>query len=609
MSFPTEVWRMSWDHASAGDLKTLSSSCRLFREICQPLLFRNLATFVGPLPGEIEIFHPDGDCKKVIKRMKRTHSRLLSIGSSTHIAAMVHSWTFHSSPLPVIIDNSHPSREQLGEVSSALISLFTSTIGVYTNLYKLLIGGIEFTPKFCHTLASLPKLSTMHVSQCDINWPASSDRLALEVFSFSHLSLEWSDDMVERYNLLSPSKLAHLTLVEPIPCRAFLSVFAASGPLPRLVSLSLSITPEGQDSFYSFLECCPELQSLDLHAPVIFAAIPLPETSIPVLTSFCGQIELVGNFAAGRPVRAVKLDYFPDDPEHDIFEPGPVNKAIVQEALMQLSQSSVTVEDLSLPLLSMDSSLFGFISELFPKLKRLVFFLQNPRVPQSEDDESDDNGELEDVDGAGDAADGGIVDVQQEVENGNLILVEGLVEGGNHFNLLRQLLSMSAQDMQERRAAAQDGEEHEEHHCEDCDDGSKSECSDTSVSVDFPEEAAVSGEDLKLDSFEDFMSSLANGSTPLPRHIRRLGIGQIPNNVNETYMSDPEISSAVEKLGARYPLLHKATIGCLPRSWRKRSGVWKHPKPRPPHPTFHPLLNLAGLGDPLGDPGDPFEED
>ncbi|KAJ7129324.1 hypothetical protein C8R44DRAFT_776523 [Mycena epipterygia] len=591
MAFPTELWRMAWSHASPKDLKTLASSCRMFRDMCQPLLFENISLAV-PFPEAISPI----TCKELLPHMKRSHDRLLSITSSTHIPAMVRCWSFQSSQAELDdLDDSHPLMRDAGtkevvEVSCAINSLFNSTIGLYTNLSRLILMGFNFSPQFSQTLMSLPKLAAMHIVDCVIVFPISGSGVALQEFSYSHRALQWKDDIAEQYNLVSPSKLAQLDLFEPVPARAFLSFFAVSEPLPHLVSATLALSYDARDVFYRFLDCCPQLKCLDITAPVGFSVVPLPETSIPELVTFKGPIELVGIFSAGRPVRKVKVNHtateWEDDDVIDDSDEGPVDKTVLQEALLQMSRSTATLEDITLLSVPLDSSLLRLISEIFPKLKRLVFFLRNTEESPSEphpdqeseeegDQESQGEGDWETVAGSevGDDDIGDVPDVDQ------MLLSEAGAQG-LALTLLRDLLNVSAQNI-DQNLPESDG-----HHCDGCDDCSES--SETSESIDWPEdEASRTYDDLKLDSFEHFMSSLGNDCIPLPRNLRCLGIGQIPRAFNEKYMSDADISSVVEKLGARYPRLSKVIVGIRARAWKRKGGVWKPPNPEPPMKPIH----------------------
>ncbi|KAJ7752845.1 hypothetical protein DFH07DRAFT_825177 [Mycena maculata] len=571
-SFPIELWRMTVQNSTRPDLKALSSSCRLFRDICQPLLFQNLG-FTAPFPIDLSPVN----CKSTIRKMKRDRDRLICIASSEGFPAMVHSWVFHCIPdVRNLLDESksplpyHPRMKQVVELSLAIASHFSSTIGIYTNLSTLDITGFDLSPEFCEALASLPKLSGMYLGGCRITCPASVGGVALEKFTYSYPGLEWQDDIAERYHLVTTSKLTTLSLDQPVPAKVFLSVFAASGPLPRLVKLTLCLGYDAKDLFYRFIDCCTAVTDLEIHVPVTFAGVALPETSIPMLDSFKGRIEVASAFAAGRPVRKMTLENIPENPEDD----GPADKAVIEYALTQISESSATLEDLTLPFISLDSSVLRLTSEVFPKLKSLMFFLRNTGTLQTNEIHSDEE-DWETVDGSVDDADDGVVDIQQD--DGGAAQILG--EQGLAYNILKTLLTMSVG----QTSAVDDALQRE-----DSDDDCKSD------TIEWPPDDAGGSrtyEDIKLDSFEHFLVSLGNDSLPLPRNIRYLGIAQIPRAPNEKTMSDADISSVVEKLGARYAGLRKVVVGIVPRAWEKKRGQWKPPNPH----SRNPALDAAAI--------------
>ncbi|KAF8213908.1 hypothetical protein K438DRAFT_1802511 [Mycena galopus ATCC 62051] len=581
-AFPTEVWRMSWSYASSKDLTALSSSCQLFRDICQPLLFQNLS-YLGPFLEEINPTKP----QKVVETMKHSRDRLLSISSHPKIPSMVQYWTFHVPTGSLLFEPSamiyrYPAMKQVFDLTRAISAEFRSSIGVYTNLSRLTITGFQFTPDFCQTITSLP-LTSIDLTDCDVDCPVPFGGIALEAFNYAYNGLEWRDDMTEHYNLVSGSELKALELETPVPARVFLTVFVALGPLPQLTYIYVSLGYDAKDVFYRFLDCSPALKCIQMEAPPTFGDAILPETSIPVLHSFAGPIEIAGVFSGGRPVQSFKVH--PSFGTHDeLAEKEPVDPEVVQQFLLQISTSSATIEDISLPWVSLNSTPLRFIAENFPKLKHLQFFV---RDVASEDPQSDEESEehWETPGGSSVTGDDEIIDVgENDAEHS---LDDGM------FSSLRKLLSLSGQDLEEARRV------YNEHHCDDC----ASESSDSSQSIDWHEDEAVAHrtyEDIKPESVEHFMAALGNDLIALPRSIQVLSIGLVAKTYSpsskEESLPDAEISSVVEKLGARYPVLRKVVFGYRPRAWtRKPGGIWKPPKPERPEPS-HPMQRLRRFG-------------
>jgi hypothetical protein len=308
---------------------------------------------------------------------------------------------------------------------------------------------------------------------------------------------------------------------------------------------TLCLTYEAKDAFFAFLDCCPALETLDIVAPASFAGVILPESSIPLLASYKGPMELVGIFVPGRPVKIAKLDAaatyeLPEEFTGDVI----IDKEVMIEALMQLSQSSAPLEDITLPPVSTKWSVLFLIHELFPKLNRLMLFVQDVGVPwgaetfQPEfDDEPEANESGESDDSAGEEGDEdaeGIMTLPvgeeedeewEDMEEGDedvegiMTLPVGEEEDGewedmeedSHFPIgpgidgLRALMNMSAQDMEQMHEAMQKevGDDHEHEtgcgDCENCED----DRSDTET-VNWPEDGPPTKtyEDLSLDSFK-----------------------------------------------------------------------------------------------------------
>ncbi|KAJ6466694.1 hypothetical protein C8R47DRAFT_35847 [Mycena vitilis] len=582
--FPTEVWRTSWNNATPRELKALSASCRLFRNICQPLLFRSLS-YIGPFFDEFDPRNP----QRAVEKLKRSRVRLLSIVSSPHIPSMVQSWSFHSPTDMIELDTAalirdYPAVNQVLALSLEINFYFSSTIGAYTNLSELRLTEFQCSPEFCGTLASLPRLTVMQLTDCDVICPFSSGSVALTALScFAYKeSRGWRDNLPERYHLVSTSRLEQVELFNPVEARAFLTLFAASGPLPRLVHLNVCLDLGAKDVFYRFIDCCPELMCILLEAPAGFGGVTLPETSVPTLHSFTGRIEIAGVFAGGRPVHDFKIREGGEDE-------GPVDAKLVWQGLFDISKSGDTVEDLTLPFISLDSSPMRLVSDpaLFPKLKRLALFLQDTR-PSADDDES--VGDWETVGGSSEGSADEVIDVDED-DGYRSDQSTGWMPARMFNHLLRN------QGENPEATSEDDDEEHSGHECSDCE-------SDTSTSTDGSESELgdvvanpKTYEDLKLSSFQDFISSLANDSIPLPRNIRTFCIGQIPRCSRDKSMTDADITTVIEKLGARYPGLKKVVVGIVPRAWKRKGGVWKTPKPQPQtgHPFGHIIIGSFPL--------------
>ncbi|KAJ7081103.1 hypothetical protein C8R43DRAFT_1143021 [Mycena crocata] len=560
MSFPPEIWERAWRHASAEDLQNLSPSCRLFNTICHPLLFEKLK-YTGPDLPDIITTRSPATANTMLKKLEHKRERLLSISSSSHIAVTVRSWTFKASALITTLREEEPNLPDLDshlkliiDVCHAIESDFRSTIGSYTHLSTLDVTGFNFSPEFCQTLTSLPNLSIMDIRECEITCPASAGGLTLKEFSYECYTPLWKwDQKVHEYHLVSPSNLEKLEIMDPEPAKEFLN--------------------EAQDLLYRFLHCCPALKDIELDTPTDFAdGVVLASTSIPLLCSFVGRMEVASTLAPGRPIQKIYLNHAQRDGEYD----EPVAKTTMQEVLLQLSKSTAVLKELTLPLIPLDSSVLCLIAQLFPKLEHLAFFLQNAN--DDDDDPNEDIDELLDVHFDNESAHPGNGD-------GDWILFTSL--SGNI--LPSNLFALSSK---------------ESHQCDedsDCCNGEPgedctSEYSDSTAYLSDLESIPISEDttadptaykDFQLNSYKNFMLSLGDDFIPLPLNIRFLAIRQAPGNHTKDHMSDADIVTVVEKLSARYMRLSHIVAGEKQQAWKRRGGVWKAQKHT--HPCTHHL--------------------
>ncbi|KAJ7639204.1 hypothetical protein FB45DRAFT_1134418 [Roridomyces roridus] len=614
-TLPTEVWRISWQNASSKDLKSLAESCRLFRDICQPFLFRNL-TLLTPTTPELALSTKGHE--KIKAHLTRIRERLSGIAFSVHLAPMVNSCVYGTVGSEAVTHNlrtgSEDSKEEVIALLDALDKLFNDLIGAFINLTTLIIDGFPLKDEFCARLKTLPRLHHVHLNACVPS--CSSSDLEIKDFSIDMLYMDWHDNLPEGYHILSPAKLETVSLRAPIAARALLSVFVGnSAPFPRLVSLAIPVENDQRELFYQFLELCPELLSLNLDVPHAFASgVVVPPTSIPLLQDFRGPSDMIAMIVPGRPIKKLTID-LSEPPDLDDTFTGmrrPMAQELLDEVLLQASKSSATLVDLCLPIVPLNSGFLRLVSELFPKLKRLLFFLQNNAFTMEGHSNQDETGQVmdihdddededwqpfdasagdgdqeggEDGPGEGDEDDGGPMPgpftMQPQLINPLAPIPPGTVGVlGFGFNIGTVTEEQLEQVHEAFLAAEAKLEEEEEDRVCDVDASSVySNASDT----EYDDEPAQLHEDIELESYNHFLISLANGAIPLPRRIRRLEIGHNPLCAQEKPMPDADISSAVENLGLLYPKLTTVRAGQTPRSWKRNAGdgSWKAPQPEP----------------------------
>ncbi|KAJ7639203.1 hypothetical protein FB45DRAFT_422645 [Roridomyces roridus] len=409
-SMSVELWRLSFKYASVEDLKSLILSCRHFCDIFQPILFHRLS-FSCPSHTQLSTSH---DHKPVVAKLTRVHDRFVAIAGSAHLFAMVSTFAFKCVDTAILFEcMMHPGRANQNtlnsviQLTSVIGKLFAENIGRFTNLQQLMLDGVRLEGKLGRTLMQLPKLKSLHLVSCAVVcYPKDGVKLALEEFSLEGVPYsEWHDDMSQGFHFLSPAKLEKLS-VRPETVRPVVVV-----PLGRRRTSPASCEA-GADVEYGrmgnfvpvFGVLSPARQSHPRHTSRPRRSPSFPDgivaTSVPLLEEFEGPAYLVPFIVPGRPVK--KLEFTrPFQAKPALVDPNlPICAEAIRETLLQASESSGTIVDLTLPLESVLSSsrVMCLIAELFPKLKQLVFasrgtagerFGDIPVGEEDEDSESD----------------------------------------------------------------------------------------------------------------------------------------------------------------------------------------------------------------------------
>ncbi|KAJ6450203.1 hypothetical protein C8R45DRAFT_764798, partial [Mycena sanguinolenta] len=83
----TELWLACWTLCSRRQLRRLTLVCKLFRDICHPLIFQHQTT-----DAQREPFTEDNWTQR-LRGLHRAAVRLDALAGSTHVG-LVHSWKF-----------------------------------------------------------------------------------------------------------------------------------------------------------------------------------------------------------------------------------------------------------------------------------------------------------------------------------------------------------------------------------------------------------------------------------------------------------------------------------------------------------------------------------
>ncbi|KAJ6535675.1 hypothetical protein B0H19DRAFT_1241108 [Mycena capillaripes] len=361
----TEVWTNCFLYCDSKDLRKLSRVCRYFRELAQPLVFRSQ-----------QICAPDRSMltrrawRNATRGYRRTAKRLTRLAASPHALA-VRRW--HVSDAFVTLPTNITNIQILWDTWLSVLRVFKSTLGVYQRLTTLNLHWMTIDEEFRVTLASLPLLEDLTLRTCTLKGALALPLRRLTVLS-GHAHAK------DAIDIGVPEFLQRLVL-DNSPQAAATIAFLAGKALPQLVHIELVLHASDTDNtalLLPLLNGSPRLESSeDLEAAAFPAS--LPPTAILSLRSFFGSLELVGLFAAGRPVVEATLhsNKFATQPTMDQLG----------EGLHDLACASVPLECLDLWPEIQASALpvvLGAIHALFPELEELEIQPVDPPAPAAE---------------------------------------------------------------------------------------------------------------------------------------------------------------------------------------------------------------------------------
>lgn len=324
--FPPEIWTGCWSSSSTQDLRRLALVCRLFRDICQPLLFC-YQRFTPPDRRQ--------DSTTRDHSFSRSILRLKHLRASTHVAS-VRSWDFHGSvdrwdlvlmdQRTNMVDTYVPSLPSSGfrmdewdyakcarstdtDTYAGVLRAFNATLSAYQNLRSLHLAHLTIDTPFRNTLSGLERLAQLTLSSCDIKSRTGS-LLALEAFRLERLRPDFGMLCDQPLHLVSPTTLRKLSIDGCRDSRALLSLIGNQPHIyPRLVDFSIELSDSAVPSFLRFLHRCPQLRRLEISGLTKAKTLPhrLSPATIPHLSLFRGSPLLAEFFIRDRPVATLEL--------------------------------------------------------------------------------------------------------------------------------------------------------------------------------------------------------------------------------------------------------------------------------------------------------------
>ncbi|KAJ7644917.1 hypothetical protein FB45DRAFT_898953 [Roridomyces roridus] len=286
-----EIWLQCFHHLDHCDLASLSSVCRHFQGLCQPLLFRDLGFRVQKR-------------RDIAEHARLSTIRLEQLATSRHVAC-VRSWAFRLQK-----GGRHTPYPQVAQTYSAAINVFCSTLSTYHHLRSLTIHGLAIDDQLRQTLASLPRITDLSLWD-SIVLARTGPLLALRSFHLSVSSFGSSQTTApnQPLRLVSPETLLSLSIDGSSEANALLRTLTRQGTASQLSSLTITLSDVIVDTLFQFLEECPSLTEVAItRASVLTYALPhLPPSAASSLQTFTGPHSVAEAFTLGRPLTSITL--------------------------------------------------------------------------------------------------------------------------------------------------------------------------------------------------------------------------------------------------------------------------------------------------------------
>ncbi|KAF8181180.1 hypothetical protein K438DRAFT_1768021 [Mycena galopus ATCC 62051] len=382
--FATELWLACWALCSRRQLRRLIMVCRLFRDICLPLLFEEQILDAGGVWYDVT----QDNWIDRLHRLHRAAVRLDSLAKSPHVGS-IRSWKFIATEQDPVRRSTDRDIQHFGLLNSTyerVLSSFSFTLPLYDNLKSIHLQVFTIDAAFRKTLANLPRLENLTLSSCEIT-ARTGCVLGLRSFTISggpQLSAKSTrrrrvqGATRETLQIVSPEVLHALHLDAPREITPLLTGFGRA-IFPHLAVLSLQNLFD-LDCFFSFLKQCPRLESLAINTVDVdlIASLPeydLPPDTIPHLRNLTGQQELFSLFTVNRRITTAT-----------ILEPPPTHpreeSAISAESMVlvfnDLLKASTPLLTLSIPEISPTLDFLATITSSFPQLQELSIHLKQP---------------------------------------------------------------------------------------------------------------------------------------------------------------------------------------------------------------------------------------
>lgn len=291
---PPEIWLLIFPNLKSSDLRTVSSVCKSFRYMAQPLLFSvlDVSPFLLSYNTEQPVHRPQIYLSRLLER--------LEYYKQPHIAPGVH----HCWVSPYTRSGFPPRNSQDDLDPGSVIDVLLDCLPSFPNLTTLSWHCIDIAPKWWSVIQSL-NIKNLWLNSSSISTSQSP------LPSVVHLDLDhwpWEGRITNQISIHEERRheVDRMTLDHVIHPDVILSisvprshtachVFAVlSQTISQLRVLKIPFTSVSDSKFVSTLRMCPCLEVLCIFPPTIDTPVrdvtldTIPQTYLPCLTNYDG---------------------------------------------------------------------------------------------------------------------------------------------------------------------------------------------------------------------------------------------------------------------------------------------------------------------------------
>lgn len=375
-----ELWLAIFEHLPFRALQDVALTCRSFRYLAQPLLFRCLTFCPYSLDTNNQRFI---HCFETVERTKQR----IQFCSSARIAHAVRECKFY--PRYIVGAVLNPKIAY-----NVLLDVLLDTLPLFFNLQSLSFTFVDLSQSRVLKLCALRSLRSLFLGNCTVEHVQSLSPLKLQVADLTIIcddkpSLFWNSRNDHGLSVISPDHLRSVSIVNPVAASQFLNDFLGNTPqgLLQLRCLTLPCDLGVVRTFRSLLHLIPELAELKFARPSqIQHSLPKDENfslskhpnPLRPLLKYKGPRQLLPHFV--RPGALEHLDLWSTRPvsTDGSMNPLELHGALVGgDELVSVCDQEVlkTVQMLELSVTHVNTIMLYAICTRFPILRSLYVYV------------------------------------------------------------------------------------------------------------------------------------------------------------------------------------------------------------------------------------------